>query len=115
LKNGRFPTFNELKSHHYDVIKKLSITDYLVSENTVQKNRIWSSPNDAKFVSSLYAAQRHLETLGLITKHRDPSSRIITDIEPTLNGFLAVIFSDLGEKMIITHSIEDDESVDEMD
>jgi hypothetical protein len=113
LKNGRFPTFSELKSHHYDMIKKLSIAEDLVPENTIQKNRIWSSPNDAKFVSSLYAAQRHLETMGLITKHIDPSSRTITDIEPTLNGFLAVIFSDLGEKMITIHSIEDDESVDE--
>lgn len=96
FKNGRFPNFNELKNYHYGTAKTL------VAENGLEtrKNRVWSSPTDSKFVSSLYAAERNLEKEGLITKHKHETERMITRIEPTLNGFLSVVFSDLGEKLL---------------
>ena len=71
----------------------------IFTEIKERKNRIWSSAGDNKFVSSLYAAQRNLETAGLITKQKDPKVRVITEIVPTLNGFLSVIFSNVGEKL----------------
>lgn len=98
LKNGKFPNFTELKNHHFDIIKNF-VEEEILTEIKERKNRIWSSAGDNKFVSSLYAAQRNLETSGLITKQKDPKVRVITEIVPTLNGFLSVIFSNVGEKL----------------
>lgn len=106
LKNGKFPNFNELKNHHFGITKKFA-EEEIMAEIKTKKNRIWNSAGDNKFVSSLYAAQRNLETSGLITKQKDPKVHVITGIVPTLNGFLSMIFSDVGEKLISNYSAED--------
>lgn len=100
FKNEKFPSFKALKQHHYVTVQRQVGESNILGEH---KNRIWSSSEDSKFVASLYAAQRNLEKEDLLVKQTDGIHKI-TEISPTLNGFLSVIFSDVGLEFLEAYS-----------
>jgi hypothetical protein len=83
LKNGDFPVFDQLKECHFSNI------------GLAESQRMsWNSANDSRYVAALYATLRVLQRLSLIQKEFHVTQRKMVGIKPTVNGLLAVLFSE---------------------
>ncbi|MDG6919654.1 MAG: hypothetical protein JRN62_09525 [Nitrososphaerota archaeon] len=89
IRNGSVPNFEQFRNHHFGNLRLVEVQD------PDRTRRDWTTPEDNRFVSALYATIRVLEKRRLIIKTMDKDGRKIATIEPTWNGAYSVIFSDL--------------------
>jgi hypothetical protein len=108
-KSQDFPKVRAIMEHHF---KNLS---FWSPYDPNRKSKTWTSKEDNRFVTAVYASLRTLERRELIKRvFGSQHKRVINSIRPTSNGVLSVVFSNfhgLGEPTPMEHELEEFEDL----
>jgi len=93
---GQDPDFEALRNYNFEILNQRGLM------HRDGSYRRWSSADDRRYVSTLYASLKQLRNLKLIIEKREviKNRERIISIKPTLNGLLSILFSDLVDLVL---------------